>query len=95
MNHEFYEWKEDSLFLNIYLQPSSDRNEIVGVYNEYLKIKVRAKPIEDEANHALIVFLAKAFDLPKSQVHLLQGKKSRWKRLELCKPKKLIEGVQR
>jgi uncharacterized protein (TIGR00251 family) len=44
-----------------------------------LKIAVQAPPIEGRANQALIAFLAKTFDLPKSSVALVSGELSRSK----------------
>jgi uncharacterized protein (TIGR00251 family) len=45
-----------------------------------LKIRVAAPALEDRANDALIEFLAETFDVPKRNVTLLSGHKSREKR---------------
>ena len=42
-----------------------------------LKVRVRARPVEGEANEALIKLLAKALGVPKSAVVLLRGGQSR------------------
>lgn len=69
--------------LAVRAQPGSKKTAIVGVYGEsetaQLKIAVQAPPIEGRANDALIVFLAKTFDLPKSSVKLISGELSRSK----------------
>ena len=44
-----------------------------------LKVRVRARPVEGEANEALIKLLAKALGVPKSAVVLLRGGQSRTK----------------
>lgn len=44
-----------------------------------LKVRVRARPVEGEANAALIKLLAKALGLPKSAVSLARGGQSRTK----------------
>lgn len=46
-----------------------------------LKVRVRARPVEGEANAALLKLLAKALDLPKSAVSLERGGQSRLKRI--------------
>lgn len=46
-----------------------------------LKVRVRARPVEGEANAALLKLLAKARDLPKSAVSLERGGQSRLKRI--------------
>lgn len=46
-----------------------------------LRVRVRARPVEGEANAALLKLLAKALDLPKSAVSLERGGQSRLKRI--------------
>ena len=48
-----------------------------------LKVRVRARPVEDEANAALIKLLAKALGVPKSAVTLDRGGQSRTKMLSI------------
>jgi len=51
-----------------------------------LKVRVRARPIEGEANEALIKLIARALGMPKSAVVLQRGGQSRTKSL-------VIEGL--
>lgn len=51
-----------------------------------LKVRVRARPIEGEANEALVRLLAKALGLPRSAVAIQRGGQSRTKIL-------VIEGL--
>lgn len=44
-----------------------------------LKVRVRARPVEGEANAALILLLARALGLPRSAVTLTRGGQSRLK----------------
>lgn len=46
-----------------------------------LKVRVRARPVEGEANAALLSLLAKALGVPKSAVSLDRGGQSRTKRI--------------
>ncbi len=48
-----------------------------------LKVRVRARPIEGEANAALIKLIAKTLNLPKSAVSLERGGQSRVKRIAI------------
>ena len=69
--------------LSIRAQPGAKKTAITGIYGEgataQLKIAVQAPPIEGRANEALIAFLAKTFDLPRSSVALVSGELSRSK----------------
>lgn len=51
---------------------------------EFLKVRVRAAPIEGRANGALIAFLAKGLGLPKSRFELVAGDVSRLKQIEVA-----------
>lgn len=48
-----------------------------------LKVRVRARPVEGEANAALLKLLAKALNVPKSAVSLERGGQSRLKRIAI------------
>ena len=48
-----------------------------------LKVRVRARPVEGEANTALVKLIAKTLGVPKSAVALQRGGQSRTKMLEI------------
>lgn len=48
-----------------------------------LKVRVRARPVEGEANEALVKFLARALGVAKSAVSVQRGGQSRTKILEI------------
>lgn len=48
-----------------------------------LKVRVRARPVEGEANAALIELLAKSLGVPRSSVSLARGGQSRLKMIEI------------
>jgi hypothetical protein len=50
-----------------------------------LRVRVPSPPVEGAANDALIAFLAKALDLPRSGVTLIAGDRARLKRLRSCR----------
>lgn len=82
----FY-WREQSLFLNIQLQPRASRDEIVGVHGDYLKIRLTAPPIEGRANKYLIKFLSKCFVTPQERILVIKGELSRIKKVRIDRPK--------
>ncbi len=53
--------------------PRASRTEVVDFPEDRCRIRVKAPPVEGEANLALVAFLAKLFGLPKKQVLLDQG----------------------
>ncbi len=75
--------------LAIKLQPGASADRIDGWDTDpsgraVLKVRVRARPIEGQANEALVRFLAKALDLPKSAVALARGSQSRLKMVDIA-----------
>jgi uncharacterized protein (TIGR00251 family) len=77
---------EEGAVVEIYVQPRASRNEIVGIHEGRLKVRLTAPPVEGEANKDCIRFLAKLIGVPRSSVVILQGHKTRAKTL-------LIRGV--
>jgi uncharacterized protein len=49
----------------------------------YLKVRVSAPPVEGAANAALIAFLAKALDRPRSSLKIVSGETARLKLVEI------------
>ncbi len=75
------EKKPDGIVLNIYVQPKSSKNEISGIHNNALKIRITAPPSDNKANQMCLKFLAKQLNLPKSNLELISGKTSRNKQI--------------
>ncbi len=69
--------------LHVWLQPRASRDEILGFREEWLRIRVKAPPSDGEANQNLREVLARALDVPVTQVEILSGHKSRRKRIRL------------
>ncbi len=65
--------------LTLHIQPGAKRTKAVGLHGDAMKIKLAAAPIEGKANVALLKYLADCFEVPRNQVVLKQGEKSRRK----------------
>jgi uncharacterized protein (TIGR00251 family) len=70
----------DGLIIKIKIVPNSSKNDII-LEEGFIKIKVKAQPIENKANKALIEFLSKSFKIPKSNIEILKGDTSKEKTL--------------
>ena len=77
----WYTQKSNSIIVNVYLQPGAKRTEIVGLHGDALKIRLTSRPIDGCANEALLKYIAQLFEVPLRQVKLMQGDKSRQKKL--------------
>jgi len=65
------------------VQPGASKNEIMGVQQDALKIRISAPPVQGKANKALIQFLAKELGVKRSQVEILSGHTSRIKTIRV------------
>ena len=73
----------DGIIVSIRVQPRASKDEIAGVHDGALKVRLRSPALEDRANEALCDFLAQLLKTPKSAVRILSGHRSRNKRVEI------------
>jgi uncharacterized protein (TIGR00251 family) len=71
------------LVVRLHVLPRAKRCEIAGIYNGALKVKVTAPPVDDAANRSVIEFFSALLGLPKSNLQILAGGKSRDKVLQV------------
>src|SRR5437762_2342277 len=75
--------QEAAVIISVRLQPRASKNEIAGVMDGALKVRLRAPALEDRANEALCAYLAELLKTPKAAVRILSGHHSRSKRVEV------------
>ncbi|MGD2096974.1 MAG: DUF167 domain-containing protein [Desulfobacterales bacterium] len=71
------------ILFDVYVQPRSSKNMIVGLHGNRLKIKVAAPPVEGAANKACVKFLAKCLSVSASSLEIITGHHSRTKTILL------------
>jgi uncharacterized protein (TIGR00251 family) len=81
--------------LYVKLTPNARRDEILGVRDGALLVKVAAPPAEGRANRRLSEVLAQAFGVPKSRVLLERGAGSRHKCLRIKDPGRWPQELQK
>ncbi len=73
----FLEEGKEGILVRLRVQPRATRTAAAGVYENRLKLKVNAPPVDGAANKACQKFLSKIFKVPKSIIILHSGAKSR------------------
>ncbi len=63
------------------MQPGASRTEFAGAHGERIKVRLAARAVDGKANEALIEFLAGHYGVPKRNVRIVSGLKSRQKRV--------------
>lgn len=76
----------NGVIISVRLQPRSSRNQVEGISEGALKIRLTAPPVDGSANRALIEFLSDLTGIRKSAFSISKGHKSRDKSV-------LAEGV--
>ena len=67
--------------LTLQVQPRSSRDAVVGEREGAVLIRLRAAPVDGEANAALQRFLADRLGVPRSSVRLVRGQSGRRKQV--------------
>jgi uncharacterized protein (TIGR00251 family) len=75
------------VILDLHVQPGAKRSEFAGEHGGRMKLRLAARAVEGKANEALVDFLAGYFGVPKRNVRIAAGLKSRQKRV-------VIEGAE-
>ena len=82
MRMEFVE-KTGSISFLVRVQPRASCDEFAGEFQNALKIRLTAPPVDDRANEALRKFLASRLNVPMTAVRIVAGERSRTKRVEI------------
>lgn len=73
----------DAIILSVYIQPRASKNEVCGVQDNALKIRLTSPPVDGAANKLCREFLAGLFNVPKSAIEIISGETSRHKRVKI------------
>jgi uncharacterized protein (TIGR00251 family) len=65
----------------LHVQPGASRTEFAGRHGERIKVRLAARAVDGKANQALVEFLAQHYKVPKRNVRIESGLKSRQKRV--------------
>lgn len=65
--------------LTLHAQPGAARSELAGEHGDALKVRIQARAVDGAANAALLAYLADRLGVPRRDLRLLRGEKSRRK----------------
>ncbi|MFH1187999.1 MAG: DUF167 domain-containing protein [bacterium] len=80
-----YKETANGILLDIFVQPKSSQNQILGEYKNSLKIRLTNPPVENAANKSCVKFLAKELGIAKSDIEIVKGEHSRQKQVLIKK----------
>ena len=74
---------ENGVCFSVLIQPQAAKNEVKGIHNDALKIRLTAPPVEGVANKLCMRFFAKWLSVSPSEVNIIQGLSSKNKNIEV------------
>ncbi len=74
---------KDGVVLTVKAVPRAAKSEIAGIDDEWLRVRIKAPPVDGKANEALVKFFAEFFSLPKGSVSIVSGDTARLKRIKI------------
>lgn len=80
---DWYQVNATGLRLSVYVQPGAKKSELAGLHDNALKIRIKAPPVEGQANECLRGFLAQLFAVPVRAVTIKSGESGRRKIIEI------------
>ncbi|MDB5762732.1 MAG: hypothetical protein JWQ21_1727 [Herminiimonas sp.] len=78
----------------VLIMPNAKKSEISGLFDDSLKIRLQAQPIEGKANDALIRYIAGLLDIPKSAIAIAHGATGKRKILEISARGLTVDAVK-
>jgi uncharacterized protein (TIGR00251 family) len=78
--------REDSsgVRFDVRVQPRASADEITGLHDGALRVRLMSPPVDGAANEALVAFLADRLGVSRRQVRIVAGFTSRRKTLEIA-----------
>jgi uncharacterized protein (TIGR00251 family) len=78
----------------VQITPNAKKTEVTGVFDDALKLKLQAQPIEGKANEALVKWLAGVLKVPRSAVTITHGLTNKRKLIEVTSAMLTVEAVE-
>ena len=75
--------EQGAVLLKVRVQPRASRNQVAGLYEDAIRIRLTAPPVDGEANEACRAFLAGLLALPRSCVEIVSGHTGRNKMIRI------------
>ncbi len=73
----------DGVVLTVKAVPRASKSEVAGAEGAWLRVRVKAPPVDGKANEALVKFFAALFGVPKGSVTIISGDTARLKRIRI------------
>lgn len=80
--------EENAVLFKVRVQPRAAKNQLAGMFEDALRLRLTAPPVDGEANEACRVFLAQLLSVPRSRVDIVSGHTGRNKVIRVAGAKR-------
>lgn len=80
---QFIKHLTNHIEIKIWVKPNSSQKGILGCNESGIILAVQAPPVEGKANQAIIETMSKLIGIPKSQLEIIKGHKTRIKVIKM------------
>ena len=81
------------LLLRLNVRPGARHDAFVDIHGDRLRVQLAAPPVDGKANRQLMNWLAGQFGVKRRAVSIETGTHSRLKRVRICEPASLPDGI--
>ena len=78
-----FEERDGGVSFRIIVNPRASVPSIYGILGDALRLRVNSAPEDNKANKECIELISRVFNIPKSNVQIVQGHKSRRKMVHM------------
>ena len=78
------------LVLSVRVVPRASKTEVVGEFNQALRVRLAAAPVDGAANDELVHLIARTFKVSRSSVAIVRGSNSRSKQVRVDGPDQAV-----
>ena len=71
------------MLLDVRVIPRAKKNEVAGMRDGAVLLRVAAPPVEGAANEAVIELLSSVLHIPRKQIEIVSGERGRQKRVAI------------
>ncbi|NOY69574.1 MAG: YggU family protein [Deltaproteobacteria bacterium] len=71
----------DGVVFKVHIQPRASKNSVAGIFDDAVKIRLTAPPVDNAANRLCVKFLSKELKLPKKDIEIVSGHTGRNKQI--------------
>ena len=76
--------KTGAVIIDLHVSPNAKQTRIAGLHDGALAVRLKAVPVDGQANAALVAWLSEMLGLPRNAVELVRGQTSKRKQFRVA-----------